>query len=448
MVVLAAGVMASNAAMGASFFSQTTTPSPAPSAIAPTPAPSAIAPTPAHSAEGENTASVAPTPAVVHGPPPPVATAPEPVHHLLDIPEADWQSLGPFIAQKQGVQALSRDFLSDWAALTDCKEWQRVKTDEFAMEDLRSKARASLASAPAVHRVRIKLNTTLGEYDFTRQGFPLEPITSTTVFRIPMRSQCPWLYFGHSNEGFPGFITIAVARDASWYPGLPLAHEQAHAVVEEMRGNRNVSAELVVDLQNISASPYGGVTLSADPVAMFIWRDPKETRFIGAVGQVDPGAELARPLQSSGAMASPIAVATPASKPLVRPSLAAFNTPAPTEPTPATQTAPAANIKGFVTEVLNEATLLVGGRTVHLASIEPSGSATLTRQFTRWLRSQGPYVTCEPRDHGYRCLTSNGVDVAQAAIMNGAGRPAAGAPPDYFVAQNKAETHRRGMWAK
>jgi penicillin-binding protein 1A len=83
-----------------------------------------------------------------------------------------------------------------------------------------------------------------------------------------------------------------------------------------------------------------------------------------------------------------------------------------------------------------------------LAWIEPSGSPHLTRQFAYWLKLQGSKVDCKPKPQGYRCLTSRQIDVAQAAIMNGAGRAAPGAPSEYLSAQAQAETQRRGVWAR
>ena len=65
-----------------------------------------------------------------------------------------------------------------------------------------------------------------------------------------------------------------------------------------------------------------------------------------------------------------------------------------------------------------------------LWEINASGCRASTRgpplcwpPFENWLRAQGA-LSCEPdgQTGRYRCFTSGGVDVAEAAILNGAGR--------------------------
>jgi endonuclease YncB( thermonuclease family) len=464
---LVASLMAvTNRAMGAgSFFKEESTPSPIPSAAAPAPTHNAgsIAPSP-----------VVPSPIVTVAPqaapmPSPIVTGPKPVRDLRNIPEADWRSLGLFIAQKRGLANVSPDFLSGWVGLSDCAQWMRARTDEFAMEDLRSKARAAIAEASRVTRVRIKLDVALREYDFSKRAFPLDPITQNTALRVNIRTQCPGLYLWRSSSGFPVTVNVTMMKDAPWDPDIPVPPEQAHTIVERMQGNRNATAELVVDLDDIMPSPLSYVaTLSAEPVAMFIWRDPSETQYVGAIGRFEPGANLARAVEPSpvetqhthitsigpsfaGGLASSQherqSTETPAAS--ANSSTALANIPAPMRMAmrPAETAAPTV-VTGAVSEVINEATLLVAGHAVRLADIEPSGSPILAKQFAHWLQLQGSHVSCQLGPHGYRCLTPKGVDIAQAAIMNGAGRPAPYASHDYFAAEAEAEARRRGVWAR
>lgn len=243
----------------------------------------------------ETSPAIQPSPSQESQHPPP--ERPEPVHRLSDVPEADGKSLGVFIAQKAGLEKISRSFLSDWFALTDCDTWLHDNKDEFAMEEHRAKAMASLGAAPAMRRVRIQFNTKLGEYTFDKHEFPLDPITKNNSFRIPVDPQCRGFYPGDSNDRFPSFFIITMTEDASWFPGLPMETQAAHTLVVQMAGNRNVVADLVVDLVDIKQNNYNNYReypLTARPVAMFLWRDAKKAQFVGAVGQYDAGAELAQ----------------------------------------------------------------------------------------------------------------------------------------------------------
>ena len=63
------------------------------------------------------------------------------------------------------------------------------------------------------------------------------------------------------------------------------------------------------------------------------------------------------------------------------------------------------------------------------------------------MRGQGALM-CEPdaQTYRYRCFTSSGVDVAEAAILNGAGRVGDGAAPSYREREAEARQGRRGLW--
>ena len=103
-------------------------------------------------------------------------------------------------------------------------------------------------------------------------------------------------------------------------------------------------------------------------------------------------------------------------------------------------------IRGLVTKVPNAATLVVGERRIRLSGIDPGPFAVLG-SFESWLRNQGALV-CEPdaQTGRYRCFTSNGVDVAEAAIQNGAGRVGDGATANYREREAEARQARRGLW--
>ncbi|HMD64086.1 MAG TPA: hypothetical protein VKF83_08950, partial [Stellaceae bacterium] len=107
---------------------------------------------------------------------------------------------------------------------------------------------------------------------------------------------------------------------------------------------------------------------------------------------------------------------------------------------------PPAVIRGPVTKVPNAATLVVADRRIRLSGIDPGPFAVLG-SFESWLHGQGALM-CEPdaQTGRYRCFTSNGVDVAEAAILNGAGRVGDGAMPSYRERESEARQARRGLW--
>lgn len=153
-------------------------------------------------------------------------------------------------------------------------------------------------------------------------------------------------------------------------------------------------------------------------------------------------------------LATAITAASPAVRPAAQdtaPDAAAVPSPAPTtaatpetaapEPKP-----PPAVIRGPVTKVPNAATLVVADRRIRLSGIDPGPFAALG-SFESWLHGQGALL-CEPdaQTGRYRCFTSNGVDVAEAAILNGAGRVGDGATPSYRERESEARQARRGLW--
>ncbi len=94
----------------------------------------------------------------------------------------------------------------------------------------------------------------------------------------------------------------------------------------------------------------------------------------------------------------------------------------------------------------NAATLVVGDQRVRLSGIDP-GPADVLGPFESWVRGQGD-LACEPdaQTGRYRCFTSGGVDIAEAAILNGSGRVGDGAIPEYRDSETQARQAHRGLW--
>jgi endonuclease YncB( thermonuclease family) len=103
-------------------------------------------------------------------------------------------------------------------------------------------------------------------------------------------------------------------------------------------------------------------------------------------------------------------------------------------------------IRGPVTKVPNAGTLVVADHRIRLSGIDP-GPSTVLSPFENWIRAQGALM-CEPdaQTGRYRCFTDSGIDVAEAAILNGAGRVGDGATPGYRERETEARQGRRGLW--
>lgn len=112
----------------------------------------------------------------------------------------------------------------------------------------------------------------------------------------------------------------------------------------------------------------------------------------------------------------------------------------------AASTSEGAKVSGPVTAVPDAATLVLGDRAIKLAGIDP-GPPSALGGFETWVHGRGP-LECEPfaQTGRYRCFTNTGVDVAEAAILNGAGRVGDGATPGYREAETAARQAHRGLW--
>lgn len=132
------------------------------------------------------------------------------------------------------------------------------------------------------------------------------------------------------------------------------------------------------------------------------------------------------------------ATAAPPAPPAARPAAVS----------PPTATPAAAAVRGAVSKVPNAATLVVSDQRLRLSGIDPGPPAALG-PFERWVEAQGALV-CEPQAQTgrYRCLTGGGIDVAQAALLNGAGRVGDGASPAYRESETEARNAKRGFWGQ
>ncbi len=103
-------------------------------------------------------------------------------------------------------------------------------------------------------------------------------------------------------------------------------------------------------------------------------------------------------------------------------------------------------IKGRV-KVLTTASLIVDGHRIGLYGIKGLGGAYAS-QMRALIESRGGVVTCIRYDTLYVCSLPGNLDIARAALYNGAAHPADDASPDYRDQADSARLARKGVWAR
>jgi endonuclease YncB( thermonuclease family) len=150
----------------------------------------------------------------------------------------------------------------------------------------------------------------------------------------------------------------------------------------------------------------------------------------------------------------PVPAAPPAAAPPASPPTAAE----PEDETPPDETAtepsvdppaeepPPANAVSGPAEVIDTATLKVGGKVVRLFGVEWVRGGQ-REELTRYLA--GRPVSCQPvaGSEAYRCTVS-GRDLSEVVLFNGGGRASPEATPDLVAAEDRARTERLGVWAR
>ena len=101
-------------------------------------------------------------------------------------------------------------------------------------------------------------------------------------------------------------------------------------------------------------------------------------------------------------------------------------------------------LRGAVEKVIDTATLTIGGETVLLAGVEGLGSP-YRDQLAKFIEEQGSEVRCLPNGVRHTCYVSD-VDLALAALTNGAARLGSDAPDKYREAVDEARRNGRGIF--
>ena len=117
---------------------------------------------------------------------------------------------------------------------------------------------------------------------------------------------------------------------------------------------------------------------------------------------------------------------------------------APTAPPPVMPALPALAGRAKVVDTGN---ITVEGMPAKLAGVEGLGGE-YARQLGLFIENEaGGMVTCHLVGAAYSCKTLQGVDLAEAAVMNGAAKAAKGASARLRELETDARANRRGVWA-
>jgi hypothetical protein len=104
-----------------------------------------------------------------------------------------------------------------------------------------------------------------------------------------------------------------------------------------------------------------------------------------------------------------------------------------------------ASLSGNPTIVEDTSHLIVGGKKITLLGVSGlSGKSAI--QLKDFLASQGGTVNCSLSGSKYYCKTATGVDVAEAAVVNGAAKVSSDGSSKLLSLQKEAQTAHRGIW--
>jgi serine/threonine protein kinase len=103
-------------------------------------------------------------------------------------------------------------------------------------------------------------------------------------------------------------------------------------------------------------------------------------------------------------------------------------------------------VAGQVSSYSEDGWPVIEGTTVRLSGVGPLASGE-AKPVTEWIATHGNYLDCTAsQPGGYRCLTRQNFDLAQAILLNGAARTSPDAGPAYRDAEAHARMAKRGVW--
>jgi hypothetical protein len=155
---------------------------------------------------------------------------------------------------------------------------------------------------------------------------------------------------------------------------------------------------------------------------------------------------------AAGMLAATRATLTKLSKlaPIVPDHLLSPTSTSPSPPNPAPMPAAPTQPNGVVGFVPGKRGWPVVGTTARLSGLTLNSIEDVDQDlFKDWIMSHGDFFDCKPRPSSdgvaYQCFTPQGIDVAQAVLLNG-GACTADREGGYHEAQAQAEKAKRGRW--
>ncbi|WP_245259505.1 hypothetical protein [Methylobacterium sp. 10] len=162
----------------------------------------------------------------------------------------------------------------------------------------------------------------------------------------------------------------------------------------------------------------------------------------------DPAQTTPPPQQTQTAQSRPSTMANPREtvSPTAPPGIPAEEPSPPSAEESRTKAPEPSNAITGKTEVIDTATLRVGGKLVRLFGVEWVRGGQ-PEELTRYLA--GRPVTCQPvaGSAAYLCAVE-GRDLSEVVLFNGGGRASSEATPDLVAAEDRARTERLGVWAR
>lgn len=236
-------------------------------------------------------------PAVIPLPPEPPAEAvapirPSPVTRLSAVPAVEPGLLIAHLHTWSGAAEPGPSETNGFTALTQCAALKRANPTQ--QEAMLSASRAKLTTLSSSRRVRIAVSLPPTADGALTLPALSEPMRLRVAAAIP--PACAELY---AASGQPQFFDLRVAGPAPWQP--------SHSIAVAASGS--LFGDLVVDLADpATLDSAGGVAITAQAVALYVWTDAARRTPLAALGYAAPESQDAPP--------APVAEAAPEPAPL------------------------------------------------------------------------------------------------------------------------------------
>lgn len=241
----------------------------------------------------------APTPANALVPPAPPAEVvapirPSPAVQLSAIPALEPGLLIAHLFTWSGAAEPSPSETNGFVAVNQCAALKRASPAQ--QEAMLTAARARLAALSSSRRVRIAVSLPPSADGVLTLPALAEPMRLRVSAAVP--PACAELY---AASGQPQFFDLRVTGPAPWPP----SHATTLAPPNSLLGS--LFGDLVVDLAD-PAALEGGVAITAQAVALYLWTDAARRTPLAALGYAAPDSQDAPP--------APVAEAAPEPAPL------------------------------------------------------------------------------------------------------------------------------------